>query len=284
MLSNMESKPERPTAAQASAALTDAEASRATLAHGIATPSWLFTSMGAAIAMQIATTAVGLGYGAPLILAAGLAVFVAVAGVQLARFRRLNGVWLGGFASRVVLGSGTAASAAYAIALGAAIWAAYDARWWLVTLCVGRRRRRVRTQRPPVDARLPRAARGPRARGIGGVAGRAHRHGYRGPGALADHRLMADLDPNVVAPARLKLMTALTAVSQAEFWTVRDTLQVSDSVLSKHVAALEGVDYVKRRKGVHRGRRTTWISLTPRGREALGAHVAALRELIDGAG
>ena len=95
---------------------------------------------------------------------------------------------------------------------------------------------------------------------------------------------MADLDPNVVAPARLKLMTALTAVSQAEFWTIRDTLQVSDSVLSKHVAALEGVDYVKRRKGVHRGRRTTWISLTPRGREALSAHVAALRELIDGAG
>ena len=95
---------------------------------------------------------------------------------------------------------------------------------------------------------------------------------------------MADLDPNVVAPARLKLMTALTAVSQAEFCTVRDTLQVSDSVLSKHVAALEGLDYVKRRKGVHRGRRTTWISLTPRGREALSAHVAALRELIDGAG
>ena len=95
---------------------------------------------------------------------------------------------------------------------------------------------------------------------------------------------MADLDPNVVAPARLKLMTALTAVSQAEFWTVRDTLQVSDSVLSKHVAALEGIDYVKRRKGVHRGRRTTWISLTPRGREALSAHVAALRELIDSAG
>ena len=95
---------------------------------------------------------------------------------------------------------------------------------------------------------------------------------------------MAELDPNVVAPARLKLMTALTAVSQAEFWTVRDTLQVSDSVLSKHVAALEGIDYVKRRKAVHRGRRTTWISLTPRGREALSAHVAALRELIDSAG
>jgi DNA-binding MarR family transcriptional regulator len=93
---------------------------------------------------------------------------------------------------------------------------------------------------------------------------------------------MAELDANVVAPARLKLMTTLTAVSEAEFSTVRDALEVSDSVLSKHLAALEGVDYVTRRKGVHRGRRTTWIALTPRGRRALRTHVAALRELISG--
>jgi DNA-binding MarR family transcriptional regulator len=75
-------------------------------------------------------------------------------------------------------------------------------------------------------------------------------------------------------------MIMLTAVSEAEFATVRDALEVSDSVLSKHLAALEGVDYVKRRKGVHRGRRTTWISLTPDGRKALSAHVAALQNLI----
>jgi DNA-binding MarR family transcriptional regulator len=91
---------------------------------------------------------------------------------------------------------------------------------------------------------------------------------------------MTELDPHLVAPARLKLLTALTAVSEAEFSTVRDNLQVSDSVLSKHLAALEDVDYVKRRKGVHRGRRTTWISLTPHGRRALSAHVNALRALI----
>jgi DNA-binding MarR family transcriptional regulator len=93
---------------------------------------------------------------------------------------------------------------------------------------------------------------------------------------------MDDLDEHVVAPARLKLLTTLTAVSQAEFRTVCDALQVSDSVLSKHLTALEQVGYVKRRKGVHRGRRTTWISLTPRGRAALSAHVAALRALISG--
>ena len=93
---------------------------------------------------------------------------------------------------------------------------------------------------------------------------------------------MSEFDPHVLAPARLKLMVTLTAVSEAEFSTVRDALEVSDSVLSKHLAALETVDYVKRRKGVHRGRRTTWISLTPRGRNALHAHVAALKELIGG--
>jgi DNA-binding MarR family transcriptional regulator len=93
---------------------------------------------------------------------------------------------------------------------------------------------------------------------------------------------MADLDANVVAPARLKLLTMLTAVSEAEFATIRDALGVSDSVLSKHISALEDVGYVRRRKGVHRGRRTTWVALTPRGRTALSAHVAALRLLIDG--
>jgi DNA-binding MarR family transcriptional regulator len=93
---------------------------------------------------------------------------------------------------------------------------------------------------------------------------------------------MAELDEHIVAPARLKLMTTLTAVSEAEFATVRDALEVSDSVLSKHLTALEDVDYVKRRKGMHRGRRTTWISLTPSGREALSVHVGALRELISG--
>jgi hypothetical protein len=139
----MESKPRRPPPDEASAALLEAEATRASLAAHIATPSWFFVSIGVAIAVQIATVAAGLGdkhaldageVGGPWLVAAGVAVFAAVAGVQLARFRRLNGVWLGGFASRVVLGTATAASVSYPVALGAAIWAAYGERWWLVAL------------------------------------------------------------------------------------------------------------------------------------------------------
>jgi DNA-binding MarR family transcriptional regulator len=89
-----------------------------------------------------------------------------------------------------------------------------------------------------------------------------------------------ELDPILQAPARLKLMTMLTAVSEAEFATLRENLAVSDSVLSKHVSSLASDGYVRSRKGVHTGRRTTWISLTPTGRAALRSHVAALRALI----
>jgi DNA-binding MarR family transcriptional regulator len=91
-------------------------------------------------------------------------------------------------------------------------------------------------------------------------------------------RLQAEL----VAPKRLEVMTLLTAVSEAEFATLRDALEVSDSVLSKHLGTLEDADFIRRRKSLDRRRRTTWISLTRRGRRALSAHVAALRELIDG--
>lgn len=91
---------------------------------------------------------------------------------------------------------------------------------------------------------------------------------------------MAELDAHIHPPARLKLMTTLTAVAQAEFSVIRDALHVSDSVLSKHVSALAALGYVGSRKGVLGGRRTTWISLTATGRAALGAHVEALRELI----
>jgi DNA-binding MarR family transcriptional regulator len=92
---------------------------------------------------------------------------------------------------------------------------------------------------------------------------------------------MAELDPLIHAPARLQLVTSLSAVSEAEFSTLRDALDVSDSVMSKHVSALADAGYLHIRKGSRAGRRTTWIGLTPAGRRALRDHVAALRRLID---
>lgn len=91
---------------------------------------------------------------------------------------------------------------------------------------------------------------------------------------------MPQLDPLIHAPARLQVVTTLSAVSEAEFVTLRTALDVSDSVLSKHISTLAEAGYVRSRKSVHAGRRTTWITLTPAGRAALRAHVAALRALI----
>jgi len=91
---------------------------------------------------------------------------------------------------------------------------------------------------------------------------------------------MAELDPYLQAPARLKLATMLTAITEIEFAVLRDGLGVSDSVLSKHIATLVDAGYVQSRKGTHQGRRTTWVAISPLGRKILRNHVAVLREII----
>ncbi|MEH3054520.1 MAG: transcriptional regulator [Patulibacter minatonensis] len=93
---------------------------------------------------------------------------------------------------------------------------------------------------------------------------------------------MAALDPALVAPARLQLMSLAAATSKIEFATLREAVGVSDSVLSKHLAALAAEGYLTSTKGVHAGRRTTWVALTPEGRGALSAHVAELRRITAG--
>ena len=64
---------------------------------------------------------------------------------------------------------------------------------------------------------------------------------------------MDGLDPLIHAPTRLQLVTTLSAVSEAEFATLRTALEVSDSVLSKHVSALVDAGYLHSRKSLPRG-------------------------------
>ena len=134
----METSGSRPTPDEAAAALRDAGSARDQLSHRLTLPSWFYTSIGLAVVVQVATLAVGVadqssaGIGLAVV---GLVPFVLVAVVQLIRFRRLNGVWVGGLASRVVFGGDAAASTAHLMAMGFAIWAAFEERWWLVGLC-----------------------------------------------------------------------------------------------------------------------------------------------------
>ncbi|WP_231250221.1 winged helix-turn-helix domain-containing protein [Nocardioides furvisabuli] len=87
------------------------------------------------------------------------------------------------------------------------------------------------------------------------------------------------LDEVIHAPVRFSIVAALASVDEAEFALVRDTVEVSDSVLSRQVAQLEAAGYVKVRKGYVGKRPRTWLSLTRAGRTAYRAHLDALRAI-----
>ena len=92
--------------------------------------------------------------------------------------------------------------------------------------------------------------------------------------------MSAQLDAVIHPPARLSIVALLATADEADFAFVRDSVGVSDSVLSKHGSALETAGYIEIRKG-HVGKRPrTWYRLTPAGRKAFTAHVAALQEIV----
>jgi DNA-binding MarR family transcriptional regulator len=88
------------------------------------------------------------------------------------------------------------------------------------------------------------------------------------------------LDATLHAPARLQIAAMLARVEEAEFAAIRDIVEVSDSVLSKHLSALGEAGYVRLRKAAQDGRQRTWVSLTRTGRKAFAAHMAALHALV----
>lgn len=86
-------------------------------------------------------------------------------------------------------------------------------------------------------------------------------------------------DAVIHAPGRLQICGILSAADEAEFAMIREALEVSDSVLSKHLKQLEEAGYVQVRKAAHAGRQRTWLSLTEAGRRAFAGHVAELTRL-----
>jgi DNA-binding MarR family transcriptional regulator len=87
-------------------------------------------------------------------------------------------------------------------------------------------------------------------------------------------------DEVVHAPVRLRLCAAMARVEQVPFAVLRDTLDISDSALSKHLATLETARYVRITKAVSAGRVRTTAGLTHAGRSAYAGHLAALREIV----
>ena len=90
-----------------------------------------------------------------------------------------------------------------------------------------------------------------------------------------------DLDEVIQTPVRFSIMATLSGVGEAEFSFVRDTVEISDSTLSKQVAVLEGAGYVHVKKGYVGKRPRTWLSLTPLGRERFTHQLATLRTIAE---
>lgn len=86
-------------------------------------------------------------------------------------------------------------------------------------------------------------------------------------------------DAALHAPARLQACAVLATADEVEFATLRDALEVSDSVLSKHLRALDEAGYVQLRKASSEGRVRTWVAFTGKGRRAFEAHVLELQRL-----
>ena len=89
----------------------------------------------------------------------------------------------------------------------------------------------------------------------------------------------ARLNRVIHAPNRLQICAFLTPLQEAEFQVIRDELDVSDSVLSKHLKQLEEAGYVAFRKGAVNGRQRMWAGLTKSGRKAFSAHVEELTRI-----
>src|SRR5690606_34910440 len=79
------------------------------------------------------------------------------------------------------------------------------------------------------------------------TARRRGEHGPWGEYAAMTHPRKS-LDEVIHAPVRFSIMAALAAVESADFKTVREAVEVTDSTLSKQVSTLEGAGYVQVRK------------------------------------
>ncbi len=89
-----------------------------------------------------------------------------------------------------------------------------------------------------------------------------------------------DLDDELLHPVRLSVVAALADIDRAQFGLVRDSVEVSDSRLSKQVARLERAGYVAVEKGRVGRQSRTWLRLTAVGATVYHRHLRALEAVV----
>lgn len=89
-----------------------------------------------------------------------------------------------------------------------------------------------------------------------------------------------ELNGIIHSPVRLSIVAALAEADEIEFAFLRDLIEVSDSLLSKHINTLENAGYVEVKKGFVGKRPNTWFSLTEKGLEAYKQYVDTVHRII----
>ncbi|MCB5169457.1 transcriptional regulator [Streptomyces bambusae] len=90
-----------------------------------------------------------------------------------------------------------------------------------------------------------------------------------------------EVDDVVHQRTRLSILSLLNEVGSAEFTYVRDTLDLTDGNLGRHVEVLTGRGLVTcERRPALGGRTRMWVTITREGRAAFGAEIEALRRLV----
>ena len=93
---------------------------------------------------------------------------------------------------------------------------------------------------------------------------------------------MAELDPHVHQPTRLRILMLLSGVDSADFNFLLNTLGVTKGNVSSHMARLEEAAYVKITKSFNGKIPNTSYSLTRRGRSGLEDYWRAIDEIRRG--
>ena len=107
----------------------------------------------------------------------------------------------------------------------------------------------------------------------------------RGCAAVRSDRVVGSdgLDPLIHTPARLRIVATLAALPEGDelsFTRLQEMIGLTPGNLITHLRKLEDAGYLATEKSGNGPASRTSVALTGRGRSALDAYTAALRELL----
>lgn len=108
------------------------------------------------------------------------------------------------------------------------------------------------------------------------------RHLVGGTRAMSLSESRAKLDDVVHSPLRFSILAALASVDSANYQTLKEALDVSYPLLSKHASVLEEAGYISVEKSFVGKRAQTVFQLTREGEAAFRKHLSALQEIANG--